>query len=197
LNRTAARAQQAPSNFILGGILRTYNEAADLLEGAGRFAVSFWGNDAPKVTVPRAQIKGTAQALGAGAAVVGGLFVGSGEAKAAGALYDVGTYNELRNTRVAEAWIHHVPSRLRGLELIADFATDRMAGRELAIRLPRAEAEAVDMAARLRTSVPASAREALAWDIRDLRKYTNAPNTALQKLIDAARQLHEWDFRVR
>ena len=118
-------------------------------------------------------------------------------------LYQTGTYNQLRYTSVEDTIVHHVPSRLRGNELIPDYGltlnggADEMAGREFGIRLPRSEAEAVDTAALSRTEVPASARQELAWQIQDLRNYTESPNTSLQELIDLNRNRRPWDFNVR
>jgi hypothetical protein len=126
-----------------------------------------------------------------GASIIGG------RATKAGQLYDVGTYNQLRQTAVKDTIIHHVPSRLRGNELIADYATDRMAGKELAIRLTKSEADAVDAAALLRNGIPESARQELGWQIRELHKLTDAPNSALQKLIDLSAQKRKWDFNVK
>jgi hypothetical protein len=114
-----------------------------------------------------------------------------------GPLYEVGTYNQLRGTPVPETTVHHVLSRLRGQELIADFATDRMAGTEFAIRLPASEADAVDAAVFRRAEISSGARQELAWQIRDLRNFSNAPNNALQELIDRNRVRRPWDFNVR
>jgi hypothetical protein len=114
-----------------------------------------------------------------------------------GKVYDVGTYNQLRYTAIPKTIIDHVPSRLRGMELIADYATDRMAGTEFAIRLPESEAAAVDAAALDWLGIPESARQALAWKIRDLRNNTNAPNSALQKLIELNATRRQWDFEIK
>jgi hypothetical protein len=112
-------------------------------------------------------------------------------------LYDVGTYNQLRYNAMDGTIVHHTPSRKAGFDLIADYGPDRMAGREIGIRLPSWEADAVDVAATLRNQIPASARQELAWQIRDLRNHTNAPNSALQRVIDLNRNARPWDFGVR
>ena len=126
----------------------------------------------------------------------GSTFFGQ-EAAAEGAIYDVGTYNQLRNSAIPNTIIHHVPSRLRGSELIADYATDRMAGAELGIRLPATEAQAVDQAALRWPGVPDGARQTLAWQIRDLRNYTDAPNSSLKRLIQMNVDKREWDFAIK
>jgi hypothetical protein len=72
-----------------------------------------------------------------------------------------------------------------------------MAGLSPAIRLPGEEAAAVDRAATLRTQIPDSARQEVAWQIRDLRNNTNAPNSALQDLINLIKTLYEPDMNVK
>ena len=39
-----------------------------------------------------------------------------------------------------------------------------------------------------------SARDLLAKDIRDLRKYTNTPNSALKELIELNKKMYPLDF---
>jgi hypothetical protein len=112
-------------------------------------------------------------------------------------LYETGTYNQLARNRVKDTVIHHVPSRLRGKELVPTYPSDRMAGPSPAIRLPGEEAAAVDRAATLRTQIPDSARQEVAWQIRDLRNNTNAPNSALQDLINLIKTLYEPDMNVK
>jgi RHS repeat-associated protein len=117
-----------------------------------------------------------------------------------GSVYDVGTYNQLANNAVKGTIIHHVPSRLRGFELVQSYGLtnigtiDRMAGRELAIRLPASEAALVDKAALARGRIPVSARQELAWQIRELRRYTNAPNAQLKQLIERNKFRRRYDF---
>ena len=112
-------------------------------------------------------------------------------------LYDVGSYNQLRYKPIAGTTIHHVPSRLHGRELIADYAIDDMAGKEYAIRLLASEAEAVDAAAKAWAVIPESARQVLAWQIRDLRKFTHAPLSALKRLVALNQARRPYDFLIR
>jgi hypothetical protein len=67
-------------------------------------------------------------------------------------------------------------------------------GNEAAIRLPVSEHLAVNAAQAARSVVPASARQLLAQDIRILRNNTEAPNSALQKLIELNKELHPADI---
>jgi hypothetical protein len=45
-----------------------------------------------------------------------------------------------------------------------------------------------------RTRIPDSARQELAWQIRELRQATSAPNSSLQEMIELAKRKHYWDF---
>jgi hypothetical protein len=109
-------------------------------------------------------------------------------------LYEVGTYNQLRPAAGDGTIIHHVPSRLRGAELIPNYAKTQMAGTEIGIRLPASEADAVDAAALLRSRIPASAREELGWQLKELRNFTNAPNSSLKRAVQLNKDLHPLDF---
>lgn len=46
----------------------------------------------------------------------------------------------------------------------------------------------------LRGTVSATARDVLARDIRNLRRFTNAPNDALKKVIDLNRRMYPGHF---
>ena len=45
-----------------------------------------------------------------------------------------------------------------------------------------------------REVLPATARQLLAQDIRILRNYAGAPNSALQQLIELNKSLHYYDY---
>jgi len=87
----------------------------------------------------------------------------------------------------------HSPQTKWARELIPEHSNFNAVGREPAIRVTVAEAEAITRAETL-TRVPASAREALAIKIQILRQNTNAPNSALQELIRLNRETHPWDY---
>jgi RHS repeat-associated protein len=107
--------------------------------------------------------------------------------------YDVGLANELRTNSLLGTQVHHVPQSRQAESLIGDFNLRNRVGNEPGIRLPISEHEAVNAAQRLRTA-PASARDLLADEIRILRNNTNAPNSALQELIERGRGLHRYDY---
>ena len=67
--------------------------------------------------------------------------------------------------------------------MVAEDNLANKVGNEVAIRLPVSEHAAVSAAQSAR-EVPISARQLLAQDIRILRNNTEAPNSALQKLIE-------------
>jgi hypothetical protein len=108
-------------------------------------------------------------------------------------LYDVGLAKDLRNNPLTGSQVHHVPQTRQADSLVGDFNLANRAGNEPAIRLSREEHEAVNAAQRIRTA-PASARDLLADEIRILRNETDAPNSALQKLIELNKRLHRYDF---
>jgi hypothetical protein len=106
--------------------------------------------------------------------------------------YEVGTANNLRKTPQKGTQVNHAPQSREAELLVGNWNGANRAGNEAAIRLPISEHEAVT-AAQAARSAPASARDLLASDIRILRNNTNAPNSALQELIQLNRDLHFWD----
>jgi hypothetical protein len=90
--------------------------------------------------------------------------------------------------------VNHVPQTAQARSLLGTFNTVNKVGNEAAIRLPVSEHLAVNAAQAARPYVPATARELLAQDIRILRNNTQAPNAALQKLIQLNKSLHPTDF---
>jgi hypothetical protein len=107
--------------------------------------------------------------------------------------YEVGTAKDLRKTQQTGTQVNHVPqSREAGL-LVGGWNPLNKVGNEPAIRLPISEHEAVTAAQAARGAL-VSARDLLASDIRILRNYTNAPNSALLELIEMNRRLHPTDY---
>ncbi|MEI8021674.1 MAG: polymorphic toxin-type HINT domain-containing protein, partial [Schlesneria sp.] len=108
-------------------------------------------------------------------------------------LYDVGLAKDLRKNPVAGTQVNHAPQSREAESLVGDFNVKNKVGNEPAIRLPIEEHEAVSAAQYLRTATT-SARDLLASEIRILRQTTNAPNSALQELIDLSKKRHPWDY---
>jgi hypothetical protein len=107
--------------------------------------------------------------------------------------YEVGTANNLRKTPQKGTQVNHAPQSREAELLGGNWNGANGAGNEAAIRLPISEHETVT-AAQAARSAPASARDLLASDIRILRNNTNAPNSALQELIQLNKDLHFWDY---
>jgi len=72
-------------------------------------------------------------------------------------------------------------------QIISDYS--RVSGP--AIALPQAEHQAIP---NIVGGYIGSARDLLAGDIRNLRNYTNAPNSSLQQLIDINKAMYPSDF---
>jgi hypothetical protein len=108
--------------------------------------------------------------------------------------YDVGKAKDLRKLSGAGNQVHHAPGARSAESLIGDFKRANKVGNEAAIELPRLEHEAVTEAQRT-MGASASARDLLAQEIRALRNNTEAPNSALKKLIQLSKDLHFWDYR--
>jgi RHS repeat-associated protein len=93
--------------------------------------------------------------------------------------YEVGPFNELKSRSIVgdELDIHHVAQRQPAAQVIPGYnartAPSIAIPRELHIDIPN-----------MRGTYSGSARNLLAQDIRNLREYTDAPNRALQELID-------------
>ena len=108
-------------------------------------------------------------------------------------LYDVGLAKDLRKNPISGTQVNHAPQSRQAESLLGEFNVKNKVGNEPAIRLPIEEHDAVSAAQRLRTA-PASARDLLADEIRILRQNTNAPNSALQDLIDLSKKRHPYDY---
>ena len=61
-----------------------------------------------------------------------------------------------------------------------------------AIALPSKEHKLIPT---MKGNYSGSPRDILAKDIRDLRKYTNAPNSALKELIELNKKMYPSDFK--
>ena len=117
----------------------------------------------------------------------------SGKEATGGKLYEAGLAKDLRKNPVTGTEVHHVPQSREAESLVGDFNPRNKVGNEPAIRLPTEEHQAVTAAQAARTA-SASARHLLANDIKDLRKFTQAPNAALKRLINLAKEKHPWDY---
>jgi len=94
--------------------------------------------------------------------------------------YEVGTYNDLlkKSPNDDGLQIHHAPQGHPAGQIINNYDYANAP----AIALPNPEHIAVNRA-NLRGPYGGTPRDLLAKTIRDLRNYTNAPNSALQKLV--------------
>jgi hypothetical protein len=108
--------------------------------------------------------------------------------------YEVGLAKDLRKAPQLFTQVNHVPQTAQARFLIGDYNMVNKVGNEVGIRLPNSEHLAVNAAQAARPAVPASARQLLAQDIRILRNNTQAPNAALQKVIQMNKALHPTDF---
>ena len=125
----------------------------------------------------------------AGAGILGAITdraMGGKKGSGADQLYEVGRYKDMNKRNGTEN--HHTPGKEAEKELLGG---DYDAAQDVAIRLPasahRGKASEVDAVETLRPSMvgtPANGRELLAREIRVLRAATDAPNSALQKIID-------------
>jgi hypothetical protein len=98
--------------------------------------------------------------------------------------YDVGTASALRARSIAgdAIDIHHVGQSHALKQVIPGYKSTSGA----AIALPEAEHLAIP---KLRGTVDLTPRQILAKDARDLRMYTNAPNSSLRELIQLNKRL--------
>ena len=110
-----------------------------------------------------------------------------------GEVFDVGLAKDLRKNPVRDTQVNHAPQSRQAESLIGDFNLRNKVGNEPAIRLPTEQHAAVTAAQRTR-KVAASARDLLADEIRILRKFTEASNSALKELIELNKRLHQSDF---
>jgi len=94
--------------------------------------------------------------------------------------YEVGMTADLwrRSVPGDDLSIHHAPQGKPAGQLIEGYEYKNAPG----IALPKAEHS--DIPTLKRENTAGTPRQQLAKDIRDLRKYTNAPNSSLQQLID-------------
>jgi hypothetical protein len=91
--------------------------------------------------------------------------------------------------------VNHVPQTAQARSLIGDLNLRNKVGNEPAIRLPKSEHDAVTAVQAKRPVIPASARELLAQDIGILRNNTQAPNSALQRVIEWSKEMHAYDYQ--
>jgi len=110
-------------------------------------------------------------------------------------LYEVGEYNQVRKLsmlHVREA--NHAPQTRQAELLIGEIKR----GKGISISLRKEEHDLITFwqgrRRELFGKLPASARELLAQDIIMLRKYTDAPNSSLLKLLREAMRAHKYDF---
>ena len=108
-------------------------------------------------------------------------------------MFDVGLAKDLRKASQIGTQVNHAPQSREAELLVGGFNLRNKVGNEPAIRLLTSEHEAVT-AAQAARSAPASARDLLASDIRILRNNTDAPNSALQQLIQLNKDTHFWDY---
>ena len=103
--------------------------------------------------------------------------------------YQVGTFDTLKGLSQVgdDLAIHHVIQKHPACQIIPGY--DQATGP--AIALPHSEHGAVP---NLRGTYSGSARDLLARDIRNLRNYTNAPNSELKDLIKLNKQKYPKSF---
>ncbi|MEI7728027.1 MAG: RHS repeat-associated core domain-containing protein [Verrucomicrobiota bacterium] len=97
--------------------------------------------------------------------------------------FEVGTADDLlaRSVKNDKLDIHHVGQAHPFEQIISDYNR----GSAPAIAVPRAQHTTIPT---VRGQCTATARDQLAKDIRDLRNYTDAPNSSLRELIDLNKQ---------
>jgi hypothetical protein len=102
--------------------------------------------------------------------------------------YEVGTYNDLARRSVGDNLsIHHVGQGHPMGQLVAGY--DYSVGPAIAV--PRQLHAQIPT---IRGTYSGTARDLLARDIRNLRNYTDAPNSSLQQLIQLNNQLYPGTF---
>ncbi len=119
--------------------------------------------------------------------------VGSLVHNSCGELYDVGLAKDLRKNSLADTQVHHVSQSREAESLLGNFNPRNKIGNEPAIRISIDQHTAINAAQKAR-GASASARDLLANDIGLLRKHTDAPNSALKKLIELNKDIHRSDF---
>ncbi len=103
--------------------------------------------------------------------------------------YEVGLYNDLKSRSLPgdDLALHHAPQTQPAKQTITDY--ERWTAPSIA--LPTAEHKAIPTLKGAATSTP---RQQLAKDIRDLRKYTNAPNQSFFDLILLTKKQYPQSF---
>jgi RHS repeat-associated protein len=104
--------------------------------------------------------------------------------------YEVGSAKDLSKISVKDNLdIHHVSQSKPASQLIKGY--DKATAP--AIALPKAEHKAIPTLKG--TNTAGNARQQLAKDIKDLRRFTNAPNSSLQKVIDLNKKMYPESFK--
>ena len=104
--------------------------------------------------------------------------------------YQVGTFDELSKLSKPNDGleIHHVVQKHPAGQIIDGYEQSMAPS----IALPRMEHRAVP---NLRGDYSGSARDLLSRDIRNLRNYTDAPNSSLRELINLNKEMYPDSFR--
>lgn len=158
--------------------------------------VGFIGYDIYKLVTGGRKDLGT-NLLALGADVVGavvpfatGLGPATRAARSGVNAYDVGRFNKLKGLEQAGDGldIHHAAQANPASQVIPGY--DRSTAPSIA--LPKTEHRSIPPQ---RGPYEGNPRDLLAKDIKDLRKYTNAPNKALRELIDLNKQCYPGSFK--
>ncbi len=104
--------------------------------------------------------------------------------------YEVGTADNLlsRSVKGDGLDIHHVSQSKPASQIITGYERSKAP----AIALPLAEHKAIPTLKG--TNTAGSARQQLAKDVKDLRKFTNAPNQSIQQVIDLNKKIFPLSF---
>ncbi|WP_279573801.1 RHS repeat domain-containing protein [Volucribacter amazonae] len=104
--------------------------------------------------------------------------------------YEVGTYNDLKKRSVSgdQLDIHHVVQAHPGNQVIPNYNRNTAP----AIAIPRKEHREIPT---IKGKYSGSPRELLAKDIKDLRKYTKAPNSKIKELINLNKKMYPHSFK--
>jgi len=156
-----------------------FSDATGLCPVCGLLAIGLIANEIANSDVP----------------IIGGCVANAGAAAAEGigkaclkknvVSYEVGPYNALRNRSALNDGLdlHHAMQRQPASQVIDGY--NPLSAPSIA--LPRNEHLQIP---NLRGDYGGTARELLAQDIRNLRNYTNTPNSALQQLIELNKQMY-------
>ncbi|EIS3742086.1 hypothetical protein LO908_004554 [Aeromonas hydrophila] len=104
--------------------------------------------------------------------------------------YEVGAFNDLKNRSVSgdELDIHHAVQKHPAGQLINGY--DPKTAPSIAI--PKVEHQQIPTIKKTYNGTP---RELLAKDIKDLRRYTNAPASAIRELISLNKEMFPEAFK--